>query len=302
MSGAAEVENVYSAIEESARLLDIACSRDKVWPILTAYRDALAEAVIVFAMAAGRRAGELDYSISIPSALGDPYAVALSNGFTAETDHPVGAVLSDIQERCPIGMHAIDCGVVGGFKKTYSFFPTDNLQRVSKLADIPSMPRGLAENASFFTRYGLDDKVTMTSVDYQNRTVNLYLGNLSAECLEPKTILSMLRESGLPEPSEQALEFAQKSFAIYPTFNWDSSKIERICFAVITTDPMAIPAQAEPEIAQFAKSAPHAYAGERTLVYGVTFSPGEEYYKLGSYYQVNSQTRKLVKAFDAIKD
>jgi hypothetical protein len=301
MSGAAEVEDVYSAIEESARLLDVACSRDKVWPILTAYKDALPEAVIVFAMAAGRHAGELDYSISVPSGHGDPYVLALSNGFTAETGHPVGALLSDIQERCPIGMYAIDCGVVGGFKKTYSFFPTDDLQGLSKLADIPSMPRGLAENASFFARHGLD-KMTMTSIDYQQRTVNLYFGDLPAGCLEPKTILSMLREIGLPEPDEQVLEFAQKSFAIYPTLSWDSSKIERICFAVITTDPMALPARIEPEIAQFAKNAPYAYADERTLVYGITFLPGEEYYKLGSYYQINSQTRKLVKAFDAIKD
>jgi aromatic prenyltransferase Orf2 len=301
MSGAAEVEDVYSAIEESARLLDVACSRDKVWPILTAYRDALAEAVIVFAMAAGRHAGELDYSISVPSGHGDPYALALSNGFAAETDHPVGALLSGIRERCPVSMYAIDGGVADGFKKTYAFFPTNDLQRVSKLAGIPSMPRSLAENASFFGGHGLDE-VTMTSIDYQHRTVNLYFGDLSAECLEPKAILSMLREIGLPEPSEQVLEFAQKSFAIYPTLSWDSSKIERICFAVITTDPTALPARIEPGIAQFARSAPYAYAGERTLVYGITFSPGEVYYKLGAYYQINSHTRKLVKAFDAIKD
>jgi Aromatic prenyltransferase Orf2 len=305
MSGAAEVERVYSAIEESARLLDITCSRDKTWPVLTAYKDVLAEAVIVFAMENGRHAPDLDFSISVPSGHGDPYAIALSNGLTAQTDHPVGAVLSDTQERCPLGMYGIDSGVTSGFKKAYVFFPKDDLQGVPKLADIPSMPRGVAENASIFARHGLD-KVQMTSVDYKQRTVNLYFGELSAEVLEPEAILSMLREMGLQAPGEQALEFAKRSFAIYPTLSWDSSKIERICFAVITTDPAILPARTESEIAQFSKfaiNAPYAYVGEqRALVYGLTLSPDEEYYKLGAYYQISDLQRKLLKTFEALKD
>lgn len=303
MSGAAEVEKVYSAIDESARLLNIECSREKHLPVLTAYQNALAGAVVIFAMSSGSHAGELDYSISVPPSVGDPYAIALREGFIDRTDHPVGSLLSDMGERCPVGLYAVDCGVVGGFKKTYSFFPTDDLQALSKLADIPSMPPSLADHVGLFGRYGIDDNVTMVSIDYQNRTVNTYLGGLPEGTLEPKTIRSMLAEMGLPEPSEQALEFAQKSFAIYPTFNWESAQIERVCFAVITTDPMALPAQLEPDIAKFAKNAPYAYADERdrTLVYGATFSRRGEYYKLGSYYQTNAQTEKLLVAFDDFK-
>ena len=305
MSGPAEVERVYSAIEESARLLDVACSRDKIWPILSAYEETLAEAVIVFSMANGSHATELEFSISVPSGHGDPYAIALSNDLTAKTDHPVGALLSDIQERCPIGMYGIDGEVTDGFKKIYAFFPKDDLQGLSKLVDIPSMPRGVAENAGLFARYGLD-RVQMTSVDYKHRTTNLYFGNLSAELLESGTILSMLREMGLQEPGEQELEFAKRSFAIYPTLSWDSSRIERICFAVITTDPTILPARSEPEITRFSKfanNAPYAYVGERrTLVYGLTLSPTEEYYKLGAYYQISDLQRTLMKTFDALKD
>jgi hypothetical protein len=304
MSGAAEVERVYSAIEESARLLDVACSREKIWPVLTAYKDVLAEGVVVFAMESGRRATDLDFSISVPAGHGDPYAIALSNGLIAETDHPVGALLSDTQERCPLGMYGLDSGVTGGFKKAYVFFPKDDLQGLSKLADIPSMPRSVAENSSLFGRYGLD-KVQMISADYKQRTVNLYFGSLSAEFLEPEAILSMLREMGLQAPGERGLEFVKRSFAIYPTLSWDSSKIERICFAVITTDPMILPTRTESEITQFSKfanNAPYAYVGERrALVYGLTLSPDEEYYKLGAYYQISDVQRALMKTFDALK-
>jgi Aromatic prenyltransferase Orf2 len=301
MSENADVERVYSAIEKSASLLDITCSRDKVWPILTAYKDVLAEAAIVFSMASGRRSGELDFSISVPPEHGDPYAIALSNGLIAATDHPVGTLHSDIRERCPVSLYGIDGEVNGGFKKIYTFFPKDDLQPLSKLADIPSMPRGVAENASLFARCGLD-KVQMISFDYHHRTVNFYFGDLPAECLKPDAVRSMLREMGLAEPSEQELKFARKAFSMYPTLSWDSSNIERICIAVITTDPATVSALAESEIAQFAKSAPYAYADARTLVYGLTFVPGEQYYKLGSYYQISDQQRTLLKTFDALKD
>jgi hypothetical protein len=299
----AEIDDVYAAIEESARLLNVACTRDKVVPILSAYEDALAEAVIVFSMATDdRHKAELDYSLTVAPEHGDPYDLAVSNGFIAATDHPVGALLSDITERCAIRSYGIDCGVVGGFKKTWVMFPLNDLQGLAKLADIPSMPSGLAENAGVFARLGLADHVTMIGIDYLGRSTNVYFGRLPAGCLEPEGILSMLGEIGLPAPSEQALEFIQGSFSIYITLNWDTSKIERICFAVITPDPTALPAQLEPELGRFARNAPHVLAGERILVYGTTLSHSEEYFKLGSYYQMPPKTWQQLQAFDAIED
>jgi Aromatic prenyltransferase Orf2 len=285
MAVPAKVEEVYSALEESARLVDVPCSRDKVWPILTAYADGLVDAtLVVFSMAAGERhRGDLDYNFTVPSG-GDPYAVALSKGFTAETDHPVAALLSDLHQRCPVHVFGVECGAVSGFKKTYVFFPLDGLQELSKLVDIPSMPPAVAEHAGTFARYGVD-KVSIIGIDYVRRTMNVYFGGLSPECVEAENVRSLLRDIGLPAPSEQMLTFIQKSFSIYPTFSWDSSKIERICFSIVTPDAEALPARLEPEIGKFARSAPYAYPGDRILVYGATLSPGEEYYKLGCYYQ-----------------
>ncbi len=298
MSGATSVEEVFSAIEESCGLLDIACSRDKVLPFLTAYGYALEQGVF-FTTWTGAHAGELNYALLLPSAGADPYDRALSSGFIAETDHPIGTLLSDIQGRCPVSGYGVDFGVADGFKEIHSFFRPDDMPGLSKLASIPSMPRSLAENAGFLARHGLGGNVVgLTAINYQHRTVNVYFGGLR---LEPESILSMLRGIGMPEPSEQVLELIQKAFAIYPTFSWDSPKINRICFAVIAQDPIALPARIEPGIEQFAKSAPYAYAGKRTLVYGITFAPGEEYYTIQSYYLINPPTRYLLAAFDANK-
>ena len=302
-----EVEDVYSAIEESCRLLKIAAAREAIVPILTAYRDALAQdALVVFTTGTGSHAGELDWTLTLPPEC-DPYSVAVSNGFIEKTDHPADALLADIRERCAIRGYAIDCEVAGGFNKTYSFFATDDLPTVSTLASIPSMPRALADNADFLARYGLDDDVSMLSIDYHRRSVNVYFGRLPAASLEPEAVLSMLRELGLHEPDEQSLKLIRKSFSVYPTFSWDSEKIARICFAVITQDPKGLPTRLlpgriEPEVEQFATRAPRVDAGERTIVYGITLPPGEEYYKVGSYYHINAQTRNLLAMFDALKD
>jgi hypothetical protein len=299
MSGTTAVEDVFSAIEESCGLLNIACSRDKVWPLLTAYGYAL-EAGVFFTTWTGGHAGEFDYALLLPPAGPDPYARALSSGFAAKTDHPVGSLLSDMQERCPASGYGVDCGVADGFKEIHSFFRPDAMPGLSQLADIPSMPRSLVENAGLLARHGVDGNVVgLTAINYQHRTVSVYFGGLR---LQRESILSLLRGLGMPEPSAQELELMQKAFAIYPTFSWDSLKINRICFAVPAQDPIALPARIEPEIEQFAKSAPYAYEGKRILVYGFTFAPGEQYYQVQSYWKINPPTRMLLTAFDANKD
>lgn len=61
MSETAELADLYSAIEGSARLLEVPCSRDKVWPVLAAYEDALPHAVIAFRVGTGERyTGDVD--------------------------------------------------------------------------------------------------------------------------------------------------------------------------------------------------------------------------------------------------
>ncbi|MEV0492106.1 aromatic prenyltransferase [Streptomyces atratus] len=291
MSGNAEAAELYSAVEETARLLDITCSRDKVWPILAAYGEAFAHAApLAFRVATGvHHVRDLDCRFVTYPKGRNPYPLALSEGLVRETDHPVGDLLSDIEGRCPVDTYGIDFGVVSGFKKIYAGFTPDGLQELSKLADIPSMPRSLAENMNFFTRHGLDDRVAFIAIDYAHRTVNVYFNGIPAECFEPKTITSMLREIGLPEPSEQMLKLGQGAFGLYITLSWDSATIERFCFGVTTTDLASLSVRIEPELQRLAESVP--YGGvDRKFVYGVASAPEGEYYKLESHYKWNPGT------------
>ncbi len=295
MSGSAKVEDISSAIEESARLVGAAYSRDKVWPILTAFEEVLAEAMVAFTVQTGERyAGRLDYGFSVPLGIGDPYARALSNGFVAETDHPVSSLLSDIQGRCSISNYMIDCEAAGGLTKLYAHFPHD-VQRVSTLADIPSMPRAVAENAGLFARYGLDN-VVMMGASYKSKTMSLYFQFDAESRPEPKAIGSMLREIGMPEPSERMLEYACKSLRANITLGWDSSRILRVALAPPPTrglDPSAVPAPMPPHYARFAATSPRAYDGERVNLFAVKWMHDGEFLEICSYYQVSAMQRKL---------
>ncbi|WP_198009108.1 aromatic prenyltransferase [Saccharomonospora saliphila] len=292
MSETAELTRLYSALEESAAVLNVPFSGATVQPVLTAYGDVVPHAMIAFRVTSAESdEGELDCRILFRKEV-DPYAVALSEGFVPASGHPVDELLSNIRERCPIDSYGIDFGLVGGFKKIWAFFPEDDFQPLSTLVEMPSMPRSLAANVEFFARYGLDDRVGLVGIDYHDRTVNVYFGKLPGECLDPDAVRSMHREIGVAEPSEQMLKLCEQSFGIYFTLNWDSPTIERISFSAITPDPLSLPVRFGPRIERFVENFRHG-ADNPKMVHAAVKSTGEEYYKIQAYYRWRPRTVNL---------
>lgn len=292
------VSEFYSVVEETSRLMGISSSREKVWPILKAYEHVMDPAVISFRTQTGPRGtGDLDCRWTMLPKDVEPYAVALSNGFATATDHPVDKLSAEIHEAFPVGGYGFDFGVVGGFKKTWTFFPAPTPQPAAQLAELPSMPRSVADNLAFFERYGVADIVNTVGIDYAKRTVNLYFNPASPEFFQPEGLRALLSEAGLPEPSEGLLKFCQQAFGIYTTLNWDSSTIDRITFAVRTKDPLGLPLDIDPAIEKLVKNAPYT-AGEQ-YVYGVSVTPKGEFHKIQSYWQWHARVVSMLTATDA---
>lgn len=279
------MEGLYAAIEEASGLLDISPSRDKVWPILSAYD---LEKVVVAFRVTTRASRDLDCRFTALPADVNPYRYAVSKGIAEATDHPVGTLLDDVQANIPVIAHGVDFGVTAGFRKTWTFLPGNDLQKLSKVAALPSMPPSLAENFDFYARYGLDDKNSMIGIDYPSRTVNVYFLQFSDECRRPETVRAMLSDLGLPEPSEQMLALANQAVGIYTTLTWDSPKIQRITFATLVPDAQALPEriQVEPNVEKFARNVPHTYPGPVQGLYNVASYSGGEYFKLQTYHQL----------------
>jgi hypothetical protein len=49
------------------------------------------------------------------------------------------------------------------------------------------MPRSLAGNINYFARHSLDDRVSLIGIDYQHRTMNLYLSEMADQMLLPNS-------------------------------------------------------------------------------------------------------------------
>ncbi|HEV7785822.1 MAG TPA: aromatic prenyltransferase, partial [Thermoanaerobaculia bacterium] len=192
MSGAIELENLFTAIGESCGLLDIACSREKIEPFLSEYGFAL-PAGVFFTTWTGPRAGEFNYALLVPPVGPDPYERALSKGFAEKTDHPVGSLLSDFKERFGVTLYGAECGVADGFKEIHAFFNFEALPGTGQLAEIPSIPPSLAGNAGLLAEHGVGGLAGLAAINYQERTVSVYFGELR---LEKDKILSLLRELG----------------------------------------------------------------------------------------------------------
>ncbi|MBM2623736.1 hypothetical protein JIG36_50430 [Actinoplanes sp. LDG1-06] len=290
-------ESLYAVIERSAAVLGVPCRRDRVMPILTIYGDALAHAVIAFRVATGRDgSGDFDCRFTVPLDA-DPYQLAVANGLLAPTAHPITGLLPDVREHCPVDSYGIDFGIVGGFKKVWLVLPRGDLQSVSGLAGLASMPASLGGNLDFFARHGLGDTVGLLGVDYRKRTVNIYFGEPPAGGFSPQVVRSMLAETGQAEPSPQMLALGRQAFGIYVTLNWDSPKVERICLAVATADPTELPVPLDPRVRLFVD---HVRASESNtrFVYAVASQPDGEYYKLQSYYRWQAEVADIMQLSD----
>lgn len=284
MATTAATDAVYSAIEESCALINVPYSRDRVEPVLSGFGEGVSgDSVIVMCMAEAAHGGDVDYNFTVPTSMGDPYKIAVERALIEPVDHPVADVLSEVAQRCPVTFFGVECGVVRGFKKTYVFFPLDQLGDLSVLAELPSMPKALSANLPILARHGLDKRISIVGIDYIKCTVNIYF---MARELDRESISSLMADLGIPEPDEpELLDFVCNSFSVYPTFNWESDQAERICFSSVSPDDHAYPTTVDADIARFTRNAPHEYPGDRVLVYGPTITPAGVYHKLGVYYR-----------------
>ncbi|MFD4628913.1 aromatic prenyltransferase [Streptomyces sp. NPDC058284] len=295
-----DLNELYSIIEKTAQVVDVTSSREKVWPILETYKDVIGQSVISFRASTGGSAEDLDCRFTMLPAGLDPYGLALENNLTPKTDHPVASLLKEVHENLPITSCGVDFGVAGGFTKTWSFPTAEKLIRIEDLAKLPSVPDGVAANLDFFKKWGLADIVSTVGIDYTKRTMNLYFGGgvgdrVPAECFEEKAVREILAELGMAEPSEEFLKFCERSFVIYVTLSWDSPKINRITYSVMTPEPLGLPIEMAPTFERLIKNAPYDTTG-RNYIYGIAATPKGEYHKIASYYQWQKRVENLLRS------
>ncbi|WP_234441839.1 aromatic prenyltransferase, partial [Streptomyces sp. WM6386] len=203
MSGTAQLADLFAGVEESAALIDVSCSREKVWPVLAAYEDALPQAIIAFRVATdSHHEGEFDCRFTLPRHI-DPYLRARAHGFITETGRPAESLLADIQRHCPIDSYGIDFGIVGGFRKIWVYFPGGSSQSLAKLRD--DLLDAFGDSAQTGKTAGLDfsqHKMTLLLGWAMQRDAHIH-GLITEPGHTPDEVRGRLLDTGVPEDVER---------------------------------------------------------------------------------------------------
>jgi len=277
-----DLKQLYDAIIQTAHIADVPYNTDIIWRVLNAYPDFFSGSSIAFrttTKAKEKRGLNVRYiELGVPH---DPYLIALSEGLITKQGHPIDDFLSEIQSQYSIRGYGVDFEVNYGFEKIWSFFP-DAPQPIEAIYSLSSLPDSIRNYADYFAKYELAT-VNVFGLDYRHNSMNLYFPMERPGAFPPHKIASMIEDLELEIPTQEILEYCSIANPVYYTFSWDSSKIERLCFAVVTSDLSLIPVHLDPVIARYTAQAPFA-GNARTFIFNITFGSSEDYIKIENDY------------------
>lgn len=284
MTNTVEISEIYSAIEESAQLLDLPLEPDKVKATLAAFEPAFTNSSVALRIATGaRREKLLGYRYIKYTGDLDPLATAHAEGLLERGDHAADRLFWDVKERFPVEGTGGDFEISAYFQKLWCFFPSSRPQPLDELSELASMPPAVGDNLDLLARYGLR-AASLFAVDYTSHTLNIYFDGLPDGTFAPDRVSELMGELGIPEPGKDVLDLCAQAFAVYFTFSWESSKIDRVCFPVLVPEPELVPTTLGPTITRLASGVP--FAGCRPqCIYATTLSDREIYYKLEPFYR-----------------
>jgi len=286
------LERLYEDVEAAAELAGASCIRETTWGLLKAYRKFFMTSAVSFrtsTRAPEKRGLNVRYvELDTPE---DPHPIARAEGFLSRTGHPLDDLLPEIQRQFPILGYGLDFGVSYGLEKIWAFFP-HRPQPIEKVRSLPSIPESVWAHARYFARFGLND-LSLFALDYRNRTVNLYFMRAPGS-FSTGRLAELIGELGFEVPGEELLQHCTRSVPIYFTFTWDSPRVERLCFGVITSGPGQVPTHFHPLIERYTAGVPFA-TESRKFIYSVTLSRGEAFIKIENDY--NGAMTPLMRVF-----
>lgn len=269
-------------IEKAARAAEAPFDDRVVSSVLEAYRDCYSAGAVSFRTTTKTRKDRglnIRYvALQVPH---DPYRIAIDRGFLAKEDHPVHALTCEIQAGYPVLGYGMDMGSANGLEKIWAFFPQDP-QPLTRVCATRSVPDSIRRHADYFARHNLG-LFSLFGLDYRDRTCNLYFMIREPGQLTMANVAGMIGDLGFPLPTHEMLDRCRYAFAVYHTFHWDSSQIERICFGMTASCPDHVPGDWHPVIRRYVRESPFI-ATDRKFIFSVTASRSGSYVKIENDY------------------
>jgi hypothetical protein len=277
-----DLQQLCDDIVKTAYIADVPYDLDTIWRVLNTYKDFFAGSSVAFrttTKAKEHRGLNVRYvELGVQH---DPYRMALSDGLLVRQAHPMDDLLPEFQSRFPILGYGVDFEVTYGLEKIWTFFSYVR-QTVESLFSLSNLPDGIRDYAAYFARHDLRS-INVLGIDYRHRSMNLYFPMEEPNSFPQDKIAAMIADLNFEVPPEEILTYCSMANPVYFTFSWDTSRIERICFAIVTSDHKLIPRHLDPLIERFFVNVPFSNS-DRTFIFNPTFSPNGYYLKIENDY------------------
>ncbi|MGE5342360.1 MAG: aromatic prenyltransferase [Candidatus Omnitrophota bacterium] len=273
------LEQMGNDIVRAAEIADAPYDREIIQRFLTTYADFFSRSPVTFAtntQPKERRNLSVRYvDLQVPH---DPFQLALEKGFLSMDDHPIYELMADIRSRFRISGYGAHLDAGRGLDKIGTFVvPTP----VENALTIPSLPRSIKDYAHFFARHRLE-MIDLLTMDFQHKQVNLYF-TVKPRQLTDHDVADILNELDFEIPTWEICEYCSHATAIYFTFQWNSIRVSRVCFAIPAQTSGLVPAHLHPLLETYVNKAPFR-SGLRRFIYTLTFEYQAHFIKIENDY------------------
>ncbi|TXT67426.1 MAG: hypothetical protein BAJALOKI1v1_100039 [Promethearchaeota archaeon] len=261
----------------------VECDEEKIWEVLNAYKEFFSGSSISI-RTTSKPLEKRDVSVRYVELMvqhdPDPYLTATNKGLLEKNGHPLHKMFYEIYDNFEMMGHGVDLDVKRGLTKLWSFIAPCPIERVYSMKTIPDSVKSLKD---YFTKHGLHEFV-LFALDFYHKTVNLYFLVRDPSKVKPEKYEDLLREVGFEPASREIMEKCTEATTLYYTFDWETDRVERICFGVLCPEGAdQVPTHFHPIMEDFVKKAPFA-TDKRTFIYATTFTPNGHYFKVESDY------------------
>ncbi|MFX1497362.1 MAG: aromatic prenyltransferase [Promethearchaeota archaeon] len=209
----------------------------------------------------------------------DPYKTAINEGLLNKNGHPIHEMIVEAIETFDIMGYGVDVDASTGLSKIWPFIVPGSIDPIFL---IKSIPESMKKYRNYLNKHGLTS-FSLFAFDFLHNTTNIYFMLKQPAKSAYGNCIALVEDLGFKPASKDIMESCRNAVHLNYTFNWDSPKIERLCFGMACDDASEVPMHLHPLIKDFAENTP-LQSDSHKFIWGVTFTRKGLYYKIENDY------------------
>jgi hypothetical protein len=209
----------------------------------------------------------------------DPYTHAVNKGLIEPNGHPIHEMIKEVMDTFQMMGYGVDVDASTGLSKIWPFIVPGSIE---PLFSLKSAPASMKNYRDYFLKHGLTD-FSLFAFDFLHKTMNIYFMIQQPPKATQESCISLVEDLGLKVASKEAMEGCRRAVHLNYTFNWESDKLERLCFGMACDEPSDIPVHFHPLMEKFVAETP-LQSDSTKFIWGVTFTNNGLYYKIENDY------------------